>query len=76
MHARPLYDFDRIEVNYRAGSAVRKREIRDQALALGLLQEPATEENFIKMLRRSFDASSDAIIQKFRSLAQFSAQAP
>ncbi len=68
--------FSLIEANYNSGSTAKQEAIRTRATGLNLVSGPVTDDTFIRVLRRSFDATDPVILQKFQSLAEFSAQTP
>lgn len=68
--------FNTIETNYSTGSSAKKEAIRNRATALGLVTGPVPEGNFIRLLRRSFDATDPVIMQKFQTLADFCTRSP
>ena len=68
--------FDMIQKNYDSAGDAKKAVIRQKAITLGLLSEPVPHEKFIIVLRRSVDANDPVITQKFKTLAEFAAQAP
>jgi hypothetical protein len=70
------YYFNTIETNYNADSPAKKEAIRKQATELGLITEPVADEKFIRVLRRSFDPNDAVKTRNFKTLADFSSQAP
>ena len=68
--------FGTIQKAYLAAKPDRQAQIRAKALELGLLDQPIEAKQFIKNLRRKVDATDPAIMQKLKTLAEFSAQTP
>jgi hypothetical protein len=68
--------FDLIEKAYLAAKPQRRAQIRDQALQLGLIEQPVEDARFIKTLRRTVDATNPVIARKLKTLAEFSTATP
>lgn len=63
-----------IQTNYSASSIAKQEGIRKKASDLGLISGMVSDENFIKTLRRAIDPIDADVTQKFKDLADFSAQ--
>lgn len=68
--------FNLVKTNYNAAAPDRRLAIRNQAAQLGLVSGTVADEAFIKELRRSVGAEDTPLSQKFKDLADFSAQTP
>jgi len=66
--------FSEIQTNYSAGSIVKREGIRKKASDLGLISGTVSDESFIKTLRRAIEPNDATVTQKFKDLADLSAQ--
>jgi len=64
----------KIQTNYSADSIVKREGIRKKASNIGLISGTVSDENFINMLRRAIEPNDATVTQKFKDLADFSAQ--
>lgn len=66
--------FETIQAAFLAADSARRTQIRQKASELGLVGGAVEEQNFIKTLRRSVDATDPVVTQKLKTLAEFSSQ--
>jgi hypothetical protein len=67
-------NFARIQSAYTRADVNKRAAIRQKALDLGLLTEPVDDQQFIRTLRRSVDATKPEVTESLNALADFSEQ--
>lgn len=69
--------FNTVKANFNEpADADKKAAIQQKAVDLGLISAPVADDKFTKSLRRMVDATRPEIVQKFKTLAEYSSDAP